>query len=63
MNTLNDSPLLRVSEVSKVLGMPSSSTYALIAAGDIPSHRLGPRTIRVQADDLDDYIRRTRRSS
>jgi excisionase family DNA binding protein len=47
--------LLRASEVSEATGMGKSKTYQLIAAGVIPSVRVG-KSVRVPADRLRRWI-------
>ena len=49
---LMDRLLLRASEVAVMIGLGKSKTYALIAAGEIPSVRLSKGAIRVSADAL-----------
>lgn len=48
--------LLRIDEVSRALGIGRSQTYALCAAGKLPTVRIG-RSVRVPADALRDWIR------
>jgi len=50
-----DKLLLRPSEVGELTGMGKSKTYELIAAGTIPSLRIG-RSVRVPADRLRQWI-------
>jgi excisionase family DNA binding protein len=52
-----DKLLLRPSEVSEVTGLGKSKTYALIAAGIIPSVKIG-KSVRVPADALREWIER-----
>jgi excisionase family DNA binding protein len=47
--------LLRAAEVSELTGMGKSKTYELIAAGVIPSVRIG-KSVRVPADRLRQWI-------
>jgi prophage regulatory protein len=47
--------LLKPSEVSDLTGMGKSKTYSLIAAGIIPSVRIG-KSVRVPADRLRRWI-------
>jgi excisionase family DNA binding protein len=48
---------LRPARVAQVLDISRSKTYALIAAGDIPSIRIGS-SIRVPADKLREWLER-----
>ncbi len=50
-----DRLLLKPSDVSDMTGMGKSKTYALIAAGVIPSVRIG-KSVRVPADRLRRWI-------
>jgi excisionase family DNA binding protein len=47
--------LLRASEVSQIAGLGKSKTYELIAAGVIPSVRIG-KSVRVPAAQLRAWI-------
>jgi excisionase family DNA binding protein len=47
--------LLRPAEVSELTGVGKSKTYELIAAGVIPSVRIG-KSVRVPADALKRWI-------
>lgn len=47
--------LLRVSEVSELAGLGKSKTYELIAAGIIPSVRIG-KSVRVPVGQLREWI-------
>jgi excisionase family DNA binding protein len=51
-------PLLKVADVQTRLGLGPTATRGLIAAGAIPSLRVGPgaRSIRVRAEDLEQWI-------
>lgn len=48
--------LLKPSEVSELTAMGKSKTYELIAAGVIPSVRIGKKSVRVPADALKRWI-------
>ena len=50
-----DKLLLRPSEVGELTGMGKSKTYELIAAGVIPSVRIG-KSVRVPADRLRQWV-------
>jgi excisionase family DNA binding protein len=52
---MNDKALLRAEEVARLLGIGRSKAYELIAAGDIPSLRIG-RLVRVPRHALDRWI-------
>lgn len=47
--------MFRPAEVSELIGVGKSKTYELIAAGVIPSVRIG-RSVRVPADRLREWI-------
>lgn len=46
---------LKVIEVAKYLGIGRSQAYELIMRGDIPSVRIGERTLRVSLDALEKW--------
>lgn len=48
---MNERLLLRVDEVAKLLSLGRSKTYELIAAGALPTVRLG-RSVRVPVEAL-----------
>ena len=48
--------LLRVYEAAKVIGMGRSKTYELVAAGVLPSVRVG-RSLRVPAEAVREFVR------
>jgi excisionase family DNA binding protein len=50
-----DRLLLKPAEVSELTGLGKSKTYELIAAGVIPSVRIG-RSVRVPAEQLQRWI-------
>lgn len=54
--------LLKIPEVSELLGLSDTATRRLIDSGQIVSCRVGPRggSIRVREEDLQSYIASTR---
>jgi excisionase family DNA binding protein len=48
--------LLRTTEVGKVLGLGRSTIFELLAAGELPTVRIG-RAVRVPRQALEDWIR------
>jgi excisionase family DNA binding protein len=48
--------LLKAYEVQDRLGLGRSKVYELMASGELPTVRLGPRTTRVPEDGLRRYI-------
>jgi excisionase family DNA binding protein len=52
--------LLRPVEVAAMLSISRSSVYELIAAGDIPSIKLGDRMVRVPAEAIREIVERRR---
>jgi excisionase family DNA binding protein len=48
--------LLRTTEVGKLLGLGRSTIFELLAAGELPTVRIG-RAVRVPRQALDDWIR------
>jgi excisionase family DNA binding protein len=51
--------VLRVPEVAAILRIPSSRAYALVQSGEIPSFKIGERSVRVHRRALDEYMQRT----
>ncbi len=52
---------LRVPETAKLLGLPRSRTYELIARGELPAVRIGDRSIRVNRRELETFLLENRR--
>lgn len=54
--------LLTTEQAAERLGLSPRSIRALVAAGKLAVHRLGPRggIVRFSPEDLDEYVRRTR---
>lgn len=48
--------LLKLCEVSQILGIGRSMAYELIARGELPSVRIG-RCIRVSSESLDEWVK------
>lgn len=48
--------VMTASEVSDLLGIPTSTVYRLARNGTLPSARLG-RTVRFLRDDVEDVLR------
>jgi len=48
----------KVPEVAKVLGLSEASVWRLVWAGELPSIRLGERSVRVPRAGLADYLAR-----
>jgi excisionase family DNA binding protein len=57
---LAKSQFLKVPEVAEELNVGERSAWRLIEDGELPTHRFGNST-RVKREDLDEYIRRSRR--
>ena len=55
--TLIDRMALKPKEAAALLGIGRSTLYALLAAGVIPSIRIG-RAVRVPVDQFRDWLRR-----
>ena len=52
-------PLLKATEVAKILNISRSLVYRLIHTGEIPSIRIN-QAVRVHQDDLNSYIENNR---
>lgn len=48
--------VLRVPEVAAILRIPRSRAYALVQSGEIPSFKVGRRSVRVLRRALDKYM-------
>ncbi|MCH9838627.1 helix-turn-helix domain-containing protein [bacterium] len=55
--------LLKPSQVAARLNVSRRAAYYLISSGEIPSIQLGPQMIRVDEDDLNQYIEDKRRQN
>lgn len=51
-----ETPLLKVSQVAKVLGLAPPTVYDLIARGTLKGCRLTPGAVRVAPADLNSYL-------
>ena len=51
--------VLKVPEVAAILRIPRSRAYALVQSGEIPSFKIGERSVRVHRRALDEYMERT----
>jgi putative molybdopterin biosynthesis protein len=51
--------VLKVPEVAEILRIPRSRAYDLVARGEIPSFRVGEKSVRVHRRMLDEYMTRT----
>ena len=49
--------LLKPSEAAELLGIGRSKIYALLTSGEIPSLRIGPKTIRIQMAALKAWLK------
>lgn len=45
-------------EAAEYLGITDRTLRRMIAAGDLPAYRLGPRLLRIDVGDLDALMRR-----
>lgn len=54
-NISSEKLLLGITEVAALLSLGRSKTYALIAAGELPSIRLG-KSVRVPAQKLREWV-------
>jgi excisionase family DNA binding protein len=52
---------LTVPELARLLGVPRTRAYELIARGELPAVRLGERTIRVNRRELERFLLEERR--
>jgi excisionase family DNA binding protein len=50
--------VLKVTEVAEILRIPRSRAYDLVARGEIPSFKIGERSVRVRRSALDAYMQR-----
>lgn len=52
-----DKQLLTPKEAANALGVHLNTMYRLISTNEIPALRLGPRLIRIQQEDLHNYLK------
>lgn len=50
--------MLTPAEVAEQLGISRNTVYDWIREGRLPAHKYGPRTIRINADDLTAFTQR-----
>jgi len=48
--------LLRVSEAAELLSIARSKAYEMVASGELPSKKLGGRSIRIPAKQLREWV-------
>ena len=56
INLDHDPEFMNAAEIAKVLHIATSSAYALMSRHEIPTVRIGKRSIRVRREDLEKYI-------
>jgi len=49
---------MTVAEVAGILRVSKMTVYRLVGSGELAGRHVGPRTIRVTADELRDYLER-----
>ena len=47
---------LSIREAAEILSVSPTSVYRMIKAGKLPAVRIGERSLRIRAGDLDQYI-------
>ena len=52
--------MLTVKEAAARLKCGTKFVYSLIDAGDIRGHKLSPRRMRIEEDEIEAYLRRKR---
>ena len=52
---------LRVPEAAELLGLPRTRAYELIQRGELPTVRIGERSIRVNRAELERFLLESRR--
>ncbi len=48
-----ESPLLSLGEIADHLGLGISTVHRLVATGQLPAYRVGPRLVRVRKSDVE----------
>lgn len=49
--------LLKVKEVSTLIDVPEKTLYRWIADGYLPGIKLGPKTVRIDKNELDKFLK------
>jgi prophage regulatory protein len=58
MSDISTRSLLRIKQVSKIIGVSRSTIYNWIARGDFPKPKqLGPRAVAWDSDDISDWMK------
>ena len=52
---------MRVPEAARYFNVPRSRMYELIHSGDLPAVRIGERSIRVNREEAEQFLRENRR--
>ena len=50
-------------ELAEHLGVPVRTVYSFAEQGLLPVHRIGVRLIRISAEDLEEFYRRSREAT
>lgn len=48
--------LIRKPEAADLLGISVRTLEKMIARGALPAYRIGPKTVRLRREDIDDYL-------
>jgi len=48
--------MISYKEAAEILGLPLGTVYSLVCQRRIPHHRLGPRLVRFQREDLEQWL-------
>ena len=58
----NNIELLTIEKVSEILHISKQKVKALIKNGELPAIVIGPRSRRISADDLNEYIKKSKKA-
>jgi len=52
----DETPLMRVPEVARLLAISRQRAYMLVSSGQLPSISIGPKVLRVRRSDFDKFL-------
>lgn len=50
--------LIRLKDAADQMGVHRMTVYRMVQRGDIPSFRIGQKSLRVSQEDIEDYIQK-----
>jgi len=57
-NEQKESKLLSLKDAAGQMGISRMTVYRMVRRGDIPSFRIGQKSLRVSQEDVNDYVQK-----